>query len=161
MDPTAPGTLIDAQRSEGEIKAVAAKDGITAVKIQSSRMLMAYGFLRRVFEIFERYKTPIDVITTSEVAVSVTIDKTDNLKDIIEELADYGAVEVDKDLTIICIVGDFVSSKTGYAARVINSLKEVPMRMISYGGSNNNISIIVDSSFKHSALQDLHEGLFN
>ncbi|POY35976.1 aspartate kinase [Solitalea longa] len=161
MDPTAPGTLIDAQRSEGEIKAVAAKDGITAIKIQSSRMLMAYGFLRKVFEVFERYKTPIDVITTSEVAVSVSIDKTDNLKEIVAELNDLGAVEVDKDLTIICIVGDFVSSKTGYAAKVINSMKEVPMRMISYGGSNNNISIIVDSSFKHSALLDLHEGLFN
>ncbi|SMO47903.1 aspartate kinase [Solitalea koreensis] len=161
MEPEAHGTLISAERSEGEIKAVAAKDGITAIKIQSSRMLMAYGFLRKVFEIFERYKTPIDMITTSEVAVSLTIDKTDFLKEIIEELTDFGSVEIDKELTIICIVGDFVSSKAGYAAKVINSLKEIPLRMIAYGGSNNNISILVDSNFKHSALLDLHEGLFN
>lgn len=155
MQPDAPGTIISDQRSEGEIKAVAAKDGICAIKIQSSRMLLAYGFLRKVFEVFERYKTSIDMVTTSEVAVSLTIDNLKYLNEITEELKTYGQISADREQTIICVVGDFVASKAGIAARVLDTLKHIPLRMISYGGSRNNISILLDTADKTRALQSL------
>lgn len=161
MEPSAPGTLISSNVSEGGIKSIAAKDGITALKIQSSRMLLAYGFLRRVFEVFERYKTPIDMITTSEVAVSLTIDDNTHLSEIIKELEDFGKVEIDTDQTIICVVGDFLASKSGYAAKVFDAISTIPIRMISYGGSANNISLLVNTSHKNETLQSLHRGLFN
>ncbi len=161
MEPNAPGTLISSKISEAGIKSIAAKDGITALKIQSSRMLLAYGFLRKVFEVFERYKTPIDMITTSEVAVSLTIDDHTHLSEIIKELEDFGTVEVDSDQSIICIVGDFLASKSGYAAKVFDALTEIPIRMISYGGSANNISILVNTSVKNDTLKALHKGIFN
>lgn len=160
MQPDAPGTIISDQRSEGEIKAVAAKEGIYAIKIQSSRMLLVYGFLRKVFEVFERYKTPIDMVTTSEVAVSLTIDNPQYLNEITEELESYGQITVDREQTIICVVGDFVASKAGIAARVLDTLKHIPLRMISYGGSRNNISILLDTADKKEALQSLQR-LFN
>lgn len=161
MEPSAPGTLISSESEKGKIKSIAAKDGITAIKIQSSRMLLAYGFLRRVFEVFERYKTPIDMITTSEVAVSLTIDDTTNLQDILKELNTFGTVEVDTDQAIICIVGDFGAERHGYASRVLESLKHIPLRMISYGGSNYNISLLLKSADKVEALRSLHNRLFD
>lgn len=160
MQPEAKGTLIGTSPTQDRITAVAAKDGIMAIKIRSARMLLAYGFLRSVFEVFERYKTPIDMITTSEVAVSLTIDKADHIDDIMEELKSFGQVELDRDQTIVCIVGTFGKDKQGYASRVFDSLKNIPIRMISYGGSENNISILVDSSRKKEALQALNTGLF-
>jgi aspartate kinase len=140
---------------------VAAKDGITAIKIKSSRMLLAYGFLRRVFEVFERYKTPIDMISTSEVAVSVTIDENKNLSKILEELNLFGSIEVDDNQTIICIVGNMLSEKEGVLKEVFQSLGNIPIRMVSYGGSPNNISILVSTSQKDKALNLLNSGLFN
>jgi aspartate kinase len=140
---------------------VAAKDGIIAIKIKSSRMLLAYGFLRRVFEVFERYKTPIDMISTSEVAVSVTIDDNKNLPKILEELNLFGTIEVDDHQTIICVVGNMLSEKEGVLKEVFDSLATVPIRMVSYGGSPNNISILVGTSNKDKALNLLNEGLFN
>lgn len=160
MEPTASGTLITNESERGKIKSIAAKDGITAIRIQSSRMLLAYGFLRRVFEVFERYKTPIDMITTSEVAVSVTIDDTRNLDEIIKELNSFGTVEVDHEQTIVCVVGDFGADKHGFAARVLESLKHIPLRMISYGGSNYNISLLLGDINKVEALRSLHHRLF-
>ncbi|TCD00095.1 aspartate kinase [Pedobacter psychroterrae] len=160
MEPKAAGTVISSESEKGKIKSIAAKDGITAIKIQSSRMLLAYGFLRRVFEIFERYKTPIDMITTSEVAVSVTVDVTDNLDKIIEELHAFGTVEVDTDQSIVCVVGDFSAEKHGYAARVLDAIKHIPIRMISYGGSNYNISLLINTGDKTEALKSLHNRLF-
>lgn len=160
MEPQAAGTLISSESEKGRIKSIAAKDGITAIKIQSSRMLLAYGFLRKVFEIFERYKTPIDMITTSEVAVSVTVDYLDNLDKIIEELHAFGSVEVDKDQSIVCVVGDFSAEKHGYAARVLDSIKHIPVRMISYGGSNYNISLLINTTDKTEALKSLHGRIF-
>jgi aspartate kinase len=160
MEPKASGTLIAAESDGGSIKSIAAKDGITAIKIQSSRMLLAYGFLRRVFEIFERYKTPIDMITTSEVAVSLTIDFTDNLAKIVKELHAFGTVEIDQDQSIVCVVGDFGAEKHGYAARVLDALKHIPIRMISYGGSNYNISVLINTPDKTEALRSLHNRLF-
>jgi len=160
MDPKAEGTLISHKSETGKIKSIAAKDGITAIKIQSSRMLLAYGFMRRIFEIFERYKTPIDMITTSEVAVSLTIDDTRNLSDILEELQSFGSVEVDADQTIICVVGDFGADRHGFASRVFESLKHLPIRMISYGGSSYNISLLLNTADKVEALRSLHSRLF-
>lgn len=160
MEPNAAGTVISSESEKGKIKSIAAKDGITAIKIQSSRMLLAYGFLRKVFEIFERYKTPIDMITTSEVAVSVTVDYLDNIDKIIEELHAFGSVEVDKDQSIVCVVGDFSAEKHGYAARVLDSIKHIPVRMISYGGSNYNISLLINTSDKTEALKSLHGRIF-
>lgn len=160
MEPQAAGTLITNESERGKIKSIAAKDGITAIKIQSSRMLLAYGFLRRVFEVFERYKTPIDMITTSEVAVSVTIDDTSNLEEIIKELNSFGTVEVDHDQTIVCVVGDFSADKHGFAARVLEAVKHIPLRMISYGGSNYNISLLLNNKNKVEALRSLHNRLF-
>ncbi len=160
MDPSAKGTTISTETGEGLVKAIAAKDGITAIKIKSARMLLAYGFLRSVFEVFERFKTPIDMITTSEVAVSLTIDDTTNLNKIVEELEAFGIVEVDSDLSIVCIVGNMVSEAEGAAIKIFESLKEVPIRMISYGGSRHNISVAVESKYKQKALQALNDGLF-
>ena len=160
MDPKAEGTLISNESEPGKIKSIAAKDGITAIKIQSSRMLLAYGFLRRIFEVFERYKTPIDMITTSEVAVSLTIDDTRHLPDIIKELESFGTVELDTDHTIVCVVGDFGADRHGFASRVFESIKHIPIRMISYGGSSYNISLLINTADKVEALRSLHSRLF-
>ncbi|SDL06576.1 Lysine-sensitive aspartokinase 3 [Sphingobacterium mizutaii] len=161
LDPKAFGTLISKNGGQkGSIRAVAAKDDITAIHIHSSRMLLAYGFLRKIFEIFERYKTPIDMITTSEVAVSLTIDETKNLEDIIREVEDFGKVSVDRNQTIICVVGDFGANTHGYAARVLDAVKHLPLRMVSYGGSDYNVSILLDSEHKVEALRSLHNRIF-
>lgn len=160
MDPDAAGTTISTVTKEEGIKAIAAKDNITAIKIKSGRMLLAYGFLRKVFEIFEKHKTSIDMITTSEVAVSLTIDADTSLKDIVKELETFGYVEVDKEQTIICIVGHNITQVRGTIKKVINSLDGVGIRMISYGGSKNNISLLVKTSDKDKALKLLNQGLF-
>ncbi|MCC7332083.1 MAG: aspartate kinase [Flavobacteriales bacterium] len=160
MQPEAKGTLISTHSSGKGIKAIAAKDNITAIKIKSGRMLLAYGFLRKVFEIFEAYKTPIDMITTSEVAVSVTIDETKYLNEIIDELKNYGIVEIDKDLSIICVVGDFIAESKGYALKIFDALQNIPIRMISYGGSMHNVSMLVNTSDKKEALISLNNKLF-
>jgi aspartate kinase len=160
MDPQAAGTLITNTSETDRIKSIAAKDGITAIKIQSSRMLLAHGFLRRVFEVFERYRTSIDMITTSEVAVTLTIDDTTYLEEINQELAAYGTVDIDQNQTIICVVGDFGHEKHGYAARVLEAIKHIPIRMISYGGSNHNMSLLVSTNQKVEVLRSLHSRLF-
>lgn len=160
MDEKAPGTIITSKGTEGSFKAIAAKDDIIAIKIKSSRMLMAYGFLRRVFEVFEQYKTPIDMITTSEVAVSVTIDNKANLSQIEAELKKFGTIEVDKDQTIICIVGNKITDQKGVMKKVFDSLTDVSVRMVSAGASTNNVSILVDRQYKEKALNALNEGLF-
>ncbi|MFC3158491.1 aspartate kinase [Chryseobacterium arachidis] len=161
MNPSALGTLISGETTnQNQIVAIAAKDGITAIRIQSSRMLMAYGFLRKVFEVFERYKTPIDMITTSEVAVSLTIDQTEYLSEIVKELELFAAVEIDNEQSIVCIVGDFRKNNHGYATIVSEAVKHIPIRMISYGGSENNISLLISSSYKIEALRSLHNRLF-
>jgi aspartate kinase len=161
MQPDAPGTLISSENQAEGFRAVAAKDGITAINIKSGRMLLAYGFLRAVFEVFERFRKPIDMITTSEVAVSVTIDNTDDLESILEELTGFGTVNVDSHLSIVSIVGLFPAGKPGYAGRIFETLKNIPVRMISYGGSENNISILVDTELKKKTLQALNKGLFD
>lgn len=161
MDEKAFGTIITSKSTEGTFKAVAAKDGITAIKIKSSRMLMAYGFLRRVFEIFEQYKTPIDMITTSEVAVSLTIDSSTNIDKIETELKKFGSIEIDNNQTIICIVGHQIATQKGALKQVFDALAGVSIRMVSCGGSNNNISVLVDTQYKEKALIALNEGLFN
>lgn len=160
MDPTAKGTLISNDTERGKIKAVAAKDNITAIKIKSSRMLLAYGFLRKVFEIFESYQTSIDMICTSEVGVSVTIDNTRNLDDILDDLKKYGTVTVDKDMCIVCVVGDLEWENVGFEARALDAMKDIPVRMISYGGSNYNISFLVRECDKVQALRNLNEAIF-
>lgn len=157
LSPESAGTLITKDAEGGGVKAIAAKDGISAIKINSGRMLLAYGFLRKVFEIFELYKTPIDMITTSEVAVSVTIDDDSQLKSIQVELEKYGAVEVDAEQTIICVVGDFIKNEKGVAADILEKLRTIPIRMISYGGSNHNISFLINTSDKEKALRSLNE----
>jgi aspartate kinase len=160
MDPGAAGTLITNTSETDKIKSIAAKDDITAIKIQSSRMLLAHGFLRRVFEVFERYRTSIDMITTSEVAVSLTIDDTTYIDEIKQELAAFGSVDVDVNHTIICVVGDFGAEKHGYAARVLEAIKHIPVRMISYGGSDHNMSLLVKKEDKVEVLRSLHSRLF-
>lgn len=160
MDETAPGTMITEKGTEGSFKAIAAKDNITAIKIKSSRMLMAYGFLRRVFEVFEHHKTPIDMIATSEVAVSLTIDNHAHLSSIETELKKFGSIEVDKDQTIICIVGNRIMEKEGALNEVFASLAGIPVRMVSCGGSANNVSVLIDKQYKEKALNALNEGLF-
>jgi aspartate kinase len=160
MKPEARGTLISNKSSGAEIKAVAAKDSIVAINIVSSRMLMAYGFLRSVFEIFERYKTPIDMICTSEVAISLTIDNIKNLETIVKEISVFGKVSVESDQSIICIVGDFLADKPGCAVQLFEAMKHVPIRMISYGGSKNNISLLVNTANKNAALKAINSGLF-
>lgn len=161
MDPSAAGTLICDTSEKGLIKAVAAKDNIIAVRIVSNRMLLAYGFLRNVFEIFERYKTPIDMISTSEVAVSVTIENEQYLEQIQKELNEIATVEIDRDMTIISVVGDDLTDRPGYASQVLLSIKDIPVRMVSCGGSKNNVSLLVDKKYKMQALRSLNEGLFN
>ncbi len=158
--PDSPGTLIHQGAEVKSIRAVAAKDNITAIKIKSYRMLMAYGFLKNVFEVFELYKTAIDMITTSEVAVSLTIDDTSKLPEIKKGLQGFGTIEVDTDLSIICIAGDISQNKKGITASIFNSLKDIPIRMISYGGSNYNLSFLVKTSDKLAVLNLLNEGLF-
>ncbi|HEX4888292.1 MAG TPA: aspartate kinase [Luteibaculaceae bacterium] len=160
MQPEAKGTTISNRTQAGNIKAVAAKDGITAIKIRSGRMLLAYGFLRAVFEVFERYKTSIDLITTSEVAISVTIDDKKYLAEIQSDLAQFGVVEVDEDQCIVCVVGDFIADNKGIASRVFQALESIPIRMISYGGSKNNISMLVHANDKIKALQLLNKHVF-
>ncbi len=160
MEPSARGTLIKQDAKGEHITAIAAKDGITVIKIKSSRMLLAYGFLRSVFEVFERYKTPIDMVTTSEVAVSITIDNPSQLDKIVNDLKQFGSVEVDREQTIICIVGDLMGDKKGYASKIFDTLKGISIRMISYGGSNNNVSILIKTESKIPALQALNAGLF-
>lgn len=160
MQPEAKGTLITDVPSGDGPKAIAAKDGIIAIKIKSSRMLLAYGFLRKIFEVFEKYRTPIDMITTSEVAVSLTIDNKAHLEQIISELQPFGSIELDDDQTIVSIVGNEVASTPGIVKKLFESLNEVPLRMISYGGSRHNISILVAGSYKQKTLQLLNKGLF-
>lgn len=161
MDPTAPGTLISNDTEKDKIKAVAAKDNITAIKIKSGRMLLAYGFLRKVFEIFESYQTSIDMICTSEVGVSVTVDNIKHLNEILDDLKKYGTVTVDKDMCIICIVGDLEWENVGFEQLALDALHDIPVRMISYGGSNYNISFLVKAEDKKRALQQLSDKLFN
>lgn len=160
MDPKADGTIIDNVLIKGKIKAVAAKDNITAIKIKSSRMLLATGFLRKVFEIFETYQTPIDMVATSEVGVSMSIDNIKHLNDIVDELKKYGTVTVDTDMCIVCVVGDLDWSNLGFETLVLDAMKDVPVRMISYGGSNYNISFLIKESDKQRALQNLSDRLF-
>ncbi len=160
MQPGAEGTCINNTQSAEGIKAVAAKDGIVAISIKSERMLLAYGFLRAVFEIFERHKTPIDMITTSEVAVSLTIDSTLHLDDILKELNEIASVQVEPNQTIISIVGQIPKDKAGYGYKVLEALQHIPLRMVSYGGSSNNVSVLVNSIHKNEALQALNKGLF-
>ena len=161
MDPKAEGTIIDNVIVRGKIKAVAAKDNITAIKIKSSRMLLATGFLRKVFEIFESYQTPIDMIATSEVGVSMSIDKDDHLNEIVDELKKYGTVPVDTTMCIVCVVGDLAWSNLGFEPIATDAMKNIPVRMISYGGSNYNISFLIKESDKKQALQNLSNVLFN
>lgn len=161
MEPTAPGTIINNDTETGKIKAVAAKDNITAIKIKSSRMLLATGFLRKVFEIFESYQTAIDMIATSEVGVSMSIDNDSHLNDIVAELKKYGTVTVDRDMCIICVVGDLDWSNVGFETLATDAMKNIPVRMISYGGSNYNISFLVRECDKKRALQSLSDTLFN
>ena len=156
LNPQAKGTIVSQKSSSDRIKAVAAKDGIMAIKITSGRMLLAYGFLRHIFEVFEWYKKPIDLITTSEVAVSLTVDDDENLDAIVKDLEKYGSVEIDRDHTIICVVGDFLAQSAGYGAQILTALKEIPLRMVSYGGSNNNVSFLVESRYKKDALTALN-----
>ena len=161
MEPTAPGTLISNDTELGKIKAVAAKDNITAIQIKSGRMLLAYGFLRKVFEIFESYQTSIDMICTSEVGVSVSIDDTKHLNEIVNDLKKYGIVNVDHDMCIICVVGDLRWENVGFEAKALDAMREIPVRMISFGGSDYNISFLVSKEDKKRALQSLSDHLFN
>ena len=161
MDPKAEGTLINNVVIKGKFKAVAAKDNITAVKIKSSRMLLATGFLRKIFEIFESYQTPIDMITTSEVGVSMSIDNNTHLDEIVNELKKYGTVTVDTDMCIICVVGDLDWNNLGFESQALDAMKNIPVRMISYGGSNHNISFLIREADKKQALQNLSAILFD
>jgi aspartate kinase len=161
MEPEDIGTLITSTSELQDYKAVAAKDGISVLRIRSDRMLMAYGFLRKVFEIFEAYRTPIDMITTSEVAVSITIDNPEFIKQIAKDLKELGTVEVEENQTIICVVGDFRTERTGSAPEIFEALDTIPLKMISYGGSPNSLSLLIDSSRKIEALRLLSQHLFN
>ena len=161
MDPKAQGTTISNATEYGKIKAVAAKDNIIVIKIKSSRMLLATGFLRKVFEIFESYQTPIDMVCTSEVGVSMSIDNSAHLGEIVDELKKYGTVTVDTGMCVICVVGDLDWSNVGFETRVMDAMKDIPVRMISYGGSNYNISFLVREEDKRRALQSLSNHLFS
>ena len=161
MDPAAPGTMISNDTEYGKIKAVAAKENITAIKIKSSRMLLAHGFLRKVFEIFESYQTSIDMVCTSEVGVSMSIDNTKHLNEIVADLKKYGTVTVDKDMCIICVVGDLTWENIGFETLAMKAMKDIPVRMVSYGGSNYNISFLIREADKKRALQSLSDTLFN
>jgi aspartate kinase len=161
MQPEAPGTLIESEAGSEGVKAIAAKDFITAIKIKSSRMLLAYGFLRKVFEVFEKYQTPIDMVTTSEVAVSLTIDNDTFLSEIKKELELFGTVEVDTDQTIVSIVGNKITKTKDVIAKIFTHLSGIPVRMVSYGGSQHNISILISRENKEKTLQLLNKGLFD
>lgn len=161
MEPSAEGTVITNNNSDRTVTAIAAKDGITVIKIKSTRMLLAYGFLRKVFEVFEKFKTPIDVITTSEVALSITIDETHNLEAIKAELSEYCTIEIEDNQSIVCIVGNFTAEKPGLVLSVLNCIKDIPFRMISSGGSRHNTTIVLKSEYKNQALNLLNEGLFD
>lgn len=161
LDPDAEGTIINNEVLHNKIKAIAAKDKITAIKIKSSRMLLATGFLRKVFEIFESYQTPIDMIVTSEVGVSMSIDNDSHLEEIVDELKKYGTVTVDTDMCIVCVVGDLDWNNVGFETLVTDAMKNIPVRMISYGGSNYNISFLIKEEDKQRALQSLSHKLFN
>jgi aspartate kinase len=160
LEPEDPGTLITSSSVLQDYKAVAAKDGISVLRIRSDRMLMAYGFLRKVFEIFEAYRTPIDMITTSEVAVSITIDNPEFIKQIAKDLKELGSVEVEENQTIVCVVGDFRTERTGSAPEIFEALNTIPLKMISYGGSPNSLSLLIDTSNKIEALRLLSKHLF-
>lgn len=160
LDPNAKGTLITEYAGSTGVKAVAAKDSITAIRIKSSRMLLAYGFLRKVFEVFEKYKTSIDMITTSEVAVSVTIDSDIYLNEILKELGAFGSIEVDSNQTIISVVGNEIADTKEVLSKLFDCIKEIPVRMVSYGGSRHNVSILVPRQFKEQSLKALNAGLF-
>ena len=160
MEPSAPGTLIDNRNEPGRIAAVAAKDNITAIKIKSSRMLLAHGFLKKVFEVFETYRTSIDMICTSEVGVSMSIDNSAHLGEIVDELKKYGTVTVDTNMCIICVVGDLDWSNVGFETIALDALKDIPVRMVSYGGSNYNISFLIREEDKKRALQKLSDTIF-
>lgn len=160
MQPDAPGTTITQEAGSVGVKAVAAKDGIIAIKIKSSRMLLAYGFLRKIFEVFEKYKTAIDMVTTSEVAVSVTIDNDQHLAQILKELEPFGTVVSDRDQTIVSIVGNQIAQTPQVLTKLFDSLSEIPVRMVSYGGSSHNISVLVPSAYKTQTLQLLNKGVF-
>jgi aspartate kinase len=161
MEPDDPGTLITSECILQDYKAVAAKDGISALRIRSDRMLMAYGFLRKVFEIFEAYRTPIDMITTSEVSVSITIDNPEFLDQIARDLRELGSVEVEKNLSIVCVVGDFRTERTGSAPEIFEALDTIPLKMISYGGSPYSLSLLIDTTNKTKALRLLSKHLFD
>ena len=160
FDPASPGTIIRNCEVPNRVRAIAAKDGISAIRIKSFRMLMAYGFLKNIFEVFEKYKTAIDTITTSEVAVSLTIDDTSSLDAIVNDLDAFGSVKVDTDLTIICLAGNFSNKDNAANAAIFNSLQDIPLRMISYGGSNYNVSLVVNTDDKIKSLRALNSGLF-
>ncbi len=161
MKPHLQGTLITSKVSGREVKAIAAKDNIIAIKIKSGRMLMAYGFLRKLFEVFEKYRKSVDTVTTSEVAVSVTIDDDKNLDKIVAELQEFSTVEIDRDLSTICIVGDLMEDTYGYARKIFQPFEDIPIRMISYGGSKNNVTLLVKTEYKHTVLNLLNKSLFN
>jgi aspartate kinase len=160
MQPEAKGTLITEEAGSEGVKAIAAKDGIIAINIKSSRMLLAYGFLRKIFEIFEKYRTPIDMITTSEVAVSITIENVAELKAIVRELEPFGTIEVEDNHSIVSIVGNEIAHTPDVLSRLFNALKTVPIRMVSYGGSKHNVSLLIPSAYKTETLQLLNKGLF-
>jgi aspartate kinase len=160
MDPDDPGTLLTSECKLEDYKAVAAKDGISALRIRSDRMLMAYGFLRKVFEIFEAYRTPIDMITTSEVSVSITIDNSAFIDQIASDLRELGTVEIERDLSIVCVVGDFRTERTGSAPEIFEALNTIPLKMISYGGSPYSLSLLIDTKNKIQALRLLSKHLF-
>ena len=161
MEPEAPGTIICGTTPDGTIKAVAAKDGITAIKIKSGRMLLAYGFLHKIFETFEEHRTAIDMMATSEVGVTLSIDDDSRLADIVDQLKHFGTVTVDRDMVIVCVVGDLEWHNTGLASRVLDALADIPVRMISYGGSNYNISVLIRAQDKTEALRRLSNHLFH
>lgn len=160
MEPSAKGTLIVEEAGSTGVKAVAAKDGIYAINIRSSRMLLAYGFLRKIFEVFEKYRTSIDMITTSEVAVSVTIDNATHLAEILKELEPFGTVEVEDNQTIVSVVGNEIAETKDVLMKLFDSLKDIPVRMVSYGGSRHNVSLLLPSAHKTTTLQALNSGLF-
>ena len=161
MNPEADGTVITEREDDVNVKAIAAKDGITAIKIRSSRMLLAYGFLRKIFEVFEKYRTPIDMITTSEVAVSLTIDDMTSLKDIVKELEPFGEISVDEDQTIICMAGNSIIGQWELFPKLFLALQGIPIRMIAYGGSVYNVSVLIETAHKKAALQGLNKHIFN
>jgi aspartate kinase len=160
MQPEAKGTLITEMAGSEGVKAVAAKDGITAIKIKSSRMLLAYGFLHKIFEVFEKYRTPIDMVTTSEVAVSLTIDNDMHLKEIARELEPFGTVEIDTNQTIVSIVGNEITATPNLLNKIFDAITTVPIRMISYGGSRHNVSLLLPRAHKEETLRMLNKGLF-